>query len=213
MKRVSLLFLVSIGVWGCGRQELIETVSDPESVYGKMRTLFNRRVDSIDELQCLGELHFTGGSRYYITLDYSSQGGVLEIFSPLRQRLGWVHFNPDTTTHSFEDTPGFPDLGGYGLLIGWSLVGCPPFPSDAQILKVGESSHSFYIGVRSKDLLYHFTVLKKPMVVQSMKIKRGESIIEVNFRHHREVGSHLFPYLLTGSTPEGDFELRYLEIR
>lgn len=213
MKRTLFLFFIPITFWGCVREELIENVDNPEAVYERLRTKFNRRVSLIDELHCLGEMYCTGASKFYVTFEYDSQGGMIEFFSPLRQKLGWVYFNPDTTTYSFEESPELSDLADYGLLLGWSLVGYPPFPVDVQRLKVGESRHSFYVGARSKNILYYFRVLKSPMVVQSMKIKKGEFIIEANFKAHRKEGNHFFPYLINGSTPLGDFELRYLEIK
>jgi len=213
MKKASLLLLASVGLWGCVREEIIEDVNDPEKVYEEMRILFNRRVDSIGELHCLGELRVTGGLRFYVTLDYGGRGGVLEVFSPLRQRVGWMHFDPDTATCFFENAPGLSALGGYGFLIGWSLIGYPPFPPDVEIAKFGESRHSYYVLVKNEDAVYYFKVLRKGMVVQWMKVKRGDSSIDVNFRNHRAKGNHLFPHLLTGSTPEGPFELRYLEIQ
>ena len=211
MRKFSLL-LIPILFWGCGRQELIEDVDDRESVYERIRTKVDQRIASIGELHCLGELCFTGGTKFYVTLDCDSQGGALEVFSLLRQKLGWVRFNSDTTTYSFDDPPELLDLGGLGFLVGWTLIGYPPFSADVQILKLGESSHSLYIAVKNRDLLYYFRILKEPMVLLSMKVKRGESTMEVNFRNHRDVGGHFFPYLITGSTPLGDFELRYLEV-
>jgi hypothetical protein len=124
-----------------------------------------------------------------------------------------MHFDPDTATYSFENAPGLSDFGGYGFLIGWSLVGYPPFPSDVEIVKLGKSRHSFYILVRDEDAVYCFKVRREGMLVQWMKVKRGASWIEVDFRSHRRKGGHLFPHLLTGSTPDGPFELTYLEIQ
>ncbi len=213
MRRVSPLFFLPIFFLGCAKQEVIEEISDPESTYERIRLFFDQRVTSIGELRCLGKLRFTGGLEFYVTLNYDSQGGVLEVFSPLRQKLGWMHFNPDTTTHSLEGSPELSDLGGYGFLIGWSAVGYPPFPADVQRLKLGKSRHSFHIWAKSEDLLYYFRILRDPMVIQFMRIKKEDSTVEVSFRSHRREGDHFFPYRITGSTSLGDFELRYLEIR
>lgn len=206
-----MLFLIL--VIGCVKQELIKSVQNPEQVYERVSTILGQRVDSIDNLHCLGELHFTGGWKFFITLNYSSRGGVFEIFSPLRQSLGWVHFDPDTMTYSFEDSLGFSNFREYGLLLGWALVGHPSFPSDPQALKIWESRRSYYIQMRSGDLLYYLKILKEPILVQWMKIRKKKSVVEVNFKNYRKKDNYYFPYLLTGSTPLGDFELRYLEVR
>ena len=211
MKELMLL-LSLLWLWGCARQELIEEVDDPGPVYQRIQAELNRRIASIDELHCLGELNFTGSTRLYVTLDHGPEGGSLEVFSLLRRKLGWVHFNPDTTIHSFDDSPELTDLGSYGVVLGWALIGHPLLPPEVEILKLGESSHSYYIAVRNRDLVYHLKVFKEPIIVEFMKVRRGESKMEMYFRNHGKVGDHLFPHLITGSTPLGDFQLRYLEI-
>ena len=211
MKRLVLL-LSLLWVWGCARQELIEEVDDPGPVYERVRAELDRRIASIDELHCLGQLNFVGSRSLYVTLDYGPEGGTLEVFSLLRRKVGWVRFDPDSTTHSFEDSPELADLGEYGVVLGWGLIGHPLLPSEVQILKVGESTHSYYLAVRNRDLVYHLKVFKEPIVVESMKVRRGESVLEMHFSNHWKIGQHLFPHLITGSTPFGDFQLRYLEI-
>ncbi|KPJ50073.1 hypothetical protein AMJ40_03780 [candidate division TA06 bacterium DG_26] len=213
MRRIwSLLFSV-LFLYGCAREELMEQVAEPRVVYERMRTVFDRRADSTGVVKCLGELRVPGASSLYVILSIDSSSGTLQLFSSLRQKLGWIRFSPDTVVHSFEAHSEFVDPEEFAGLNASMLVGQLSFPENPRQLKVAQSRQSFHIALETDSFAHDVRLLKEPLVVQSVKIRRGESQIELHFRNYRKHGTYYFPHLLFGSTPLGRFELRFMEIR